>query len=88
MVSDETDVSLNDIQTCEPFGSFKNDIFCRNWRYKGSGWNSSSNPNVKAWQGDVLHFTTAYLKDRLGPDSEDVEVALRLKTFEKKMKVS
>ncbi|GMI41799.1 hypothetical protein TrCOL_g3701 [Triparma columacea] len=86
VVSDETDVSLNDIQTCEPFGSFTDDIFCRNWRYKGSGWNTSSNPNVKAWQGDVLHFTTAYLKDRLGPDSEDVEVALRLKTFEKKMK--
>ena len=131
VVSDETDVSLNGIKTCEPFGSFKNDIHSRNWRYtckrrrytsvamdsntpslpigskvdaeEYSDWLNlrklqwreqrchtvapPSNYNVEAWQGDVLHFTTAYLKDMLGPVSKEVQAALCLKTFEEKMKV-
>eukprot|EP00520_Triparma_pacifica_P013829 CAMPEP_0118634772 /NCGR_PEP_ID=MMETSP0785-20121206/1726_1 /TAXON_ID=91992 /ORGANISM="Bolidomonas pacifica, Strain CCMP 1866" /LENGTH=193 /DNA_ID=CAMNT_0006525771 /DNA_START=187 /DNA_END=766 /DNA_ORIENTATION=- len=84
--STDVDVSLNDFLINGPFGSLpKNDVFCRNWRFMATGWNIT-NANYEAWQGDVLHYTTEFLEERLGKGSEPIVTALRNTTFEKKMK--
>lgn len=43
-------------QTLEPFGTFKNDVFNRNWRFTSATWNMRMQ-NFQLWQNDVVDTT-------------------------------
>jgi hypothetical protein len=71
-------------ETRDPYGTFRDDVFDRNWRSTGANW-SISHPEFTHWQNDVISATQIFLTNRIGQDSS-LDKALHQRGFSKKMK--